>query len=336
MVLSAMLGDFVTVRDWLPAGKTGAVVFTIDDVHPATSTDAYEAGGDLGQGALGHLERLLDRHPQLAMTLFVTPDWREISPVPTRRWVARIPFVRDLFFLAPILSEGTMRLDRHPAFVSYLNEFPRTEIALHGFQHVHRGPKIPVEFQDESREKCADKLRRAMDVFRAARLPFSPGLQPPGWDMSPALIEACQDVGLRWVCSARDVRSEPSDTAVTGMSGLNGASLIHPTALNGGRLIHVTSNFQATSQVERALAILDHGGVLSVKGHIVKLAMGYLALDGVDDAYCNYLDLLFSELERRYGDRLLWTTVGQIAKLAVNALPEDRRPAGDSAAADPG
>jgi hypothetical protein len=216
-----------------------------------------------------------------------------------------------------------MRLDRHPAFVSYLKEFPRAEIALHGFEHVHRGPKIPVEFQDESREECADKLRRAMDLFRAARLPFSPGLQPPGWDMSPALVEACQDVGLRWVCSARDVRSEPSDTTVTAMSGLNGASLIHPTALNGGRLIHLTSNFQATSRVERALAILDHGGVLSIKAHIVKAAMGHVALDGVDDAYCNYLDLLFSELERRYGDRLLWTTAGKVAKLAVNALPKD-------------
>ncbi len=35
---------------WLPEGKRAAVCFTIDDVHPATSEDHYEAGGDLEKG----------------------------------------------------------------------------------------------------------------------------------------------------------------------------------------------------------------------------------------------------------------------------------------------
>lgn len=44
-----------TRQDWLPDGKTAAVVWSIDDIHPATSDDAYEAGGDLERGALGHV-----------------------------------------------------------------------------------------------------------------------------------------------------------------------------------------------------------------------------------------------------------------------------------------
>ena len=31
--------------EWLPPGKDCAVVFSIDDIHPARSTDYYEAGG---------------------------------------------------------------------------------------------------------------------------------------------------------------------------------------------------------------------------------------------------------------------------------------------------
>ena len=44
---------FTEVPDWLPDGRKAAVVFTIDDVHPGTSADVYEAGGDLGNGARG-------------------------------------------------------------------------------------------------------------------------------------------------------------------------------------------------------------------------------------------------------------------------------------------
>ena len=60
-------------------GKTAAVVMSVDDVFPGKSNSAYEAGGDLERGAFGRLLWLLERHPQLRLTLFVTPDWRRIS-----------------------------------------------------------------------------------------------------------------------------------------------------------------------------------------------------------------------------------------------------------------
>ena len=41
-----------------------------------------------------------------------------------------------------------------------------------------------------------------------------------------------------------------------------------------------------------------------MKAHIVKNCGGHIALDGVDSTYFNYLDLLFRELEKRYGLRL--------------------------------
>ena len=298
---------------YLPEGKSCAVCFTIDDVHPGRSTDAYEAGGDRERGALRHVQWLLDRHPELAVTLFVTPDWREISPFPTRKLLAALPLVGKHLYQAPILPRGTMRLDRHPEFTAYLRSLPRTQLALHGLHHVHRGPRLPVEFQDESRSECATILREAMGLFRQADLTLSPGLQPPAWNLTPMLAEAVADVGLTYVAAARDVVTDVEPGATTNMSGPRGLSLTSPTLIAGGRVVHFTSNFQATSPPDRALAILEVDGVLAIKAHIVKSVGAYVALDGLDELYRNYLDLLLSRIEDQFGERVWFTSMEAIA-----------------------
>lgn len=300
------------VSDWLPAGKRAAVCFTIDDVHPGTSAEHYDGGGDLGRGALGLVSELLARHPYLHVTLFTTADWREISPTPSRL-LSRIPFVRDKMYLSRVLPSGTRRLDRHPEFLSYLRRMPRTEIGCHGLHHIHRGPKLHVEFQNESAAEHRDKLRRMLAIFDATGLSYVRGMCPPGWNAPPALLSAMAELEFEFVASARDIATEVSATATTAMSGLRGMSLIHPTWVDG-RVVHFTSNFQATSRWERATAIIEHGGVLAVKAHAIKDALGHVALDGIDPVYCNFLDLLFGRLNREYGESLWWTTMGQIAR----------------------
>lgn len=299
--------------EFLPPGKTGAVCFTIDDVHPGRSTDAYEAGGDLGKGALGHVEWLLERHSGLQVTLFTTADWREISPVPTRTLLARVPVLREHAYLAEVLPKGAMRLDRHPDFVRYLKGLPRTEVGLHGLHHIHRGPTVLIEFQNESADECERILRRAQAIFRDATLSPPSGMTPPGWNAPPGLLEAMARVGMKYIASARDIRTPISRDARTAMSGLNGLSLIFPESVCDGRLVHISSNFQATSAIDRALEIVNAGGLLSIKAHIIKNALGHVALDGMDALYRNYLDTLCSILEDRFGDRLWWTTTGEVA-----------------------
>jgi uncharacterized protein DUF2334 len=306
-------------ESWLPDGKQAAICFTIDDVHPGRSTDAYEAGGDLRQGGLGRVEWLLERHPHLAVTLFVTADWRELSPFPTRRILAAIPFLRDRMFLARTLPAGTMRLDRHPAFTRYLRRLPRTEIGLHGLHHVHRGRRIPVEFQDQNAEKCRRMISEAVAVFRAAGLEAPRGMTPPGWDVPTGLATAMRQIGLAYVASARDIVTPVSADARTNMSGLRGLSLIHPERIEGGSLVHIPTNFQATSPLDRAVEIVAQRGLVSVKAHIVKTAYGYVASDGLDLLYRNYLDLLFTELHRRYGDSLWWATMSEVAARVATA-----------------
>jgi hypothetical protein len=298
---------------WLPPGKEAAVCFSVDDVHPGTSAGAYEAGGDLERGALGRIARLLDRHPRLAVTLFVTPDWRPNGLVATRL-AARVPGLRRLVHAASVHPKGRMRVDRHPDFVAFLNAMPRTEVAVHGLHHLHPGPRLAVEFQAQDRAECGRKLREALAIFDRGGLRYVRGFAPPAWNLPPPLAEALADCSFELVSSARDLQTPVTADARAAMSGLHGVSLIHPEILPGSRLVHFTTNFQATSPRERAYAVVEHGGLLAVKAHAFKRGGGHTMLDGLDELYCNYLDLLFADLDRRYGDALWWTSMGTIAQ----------------------
>lgn len=300
------------MQHWLPPDKCAAICFSIDDLHPAKSSDYYEAGGDLGAGALSHLEWLLERHPQLRVTLFVTADWMEISPVPTRRRLAAVPYLRDRLYLAEHWRAGTMRLDRHPEFVRYLKDLPRAEIALHGLHHLARGRNVPLEFEKATRAQCAARLEQMIQIFHAADLDFVPGLCPPGWSAPPALLDAMGDVGLRFIASARDLVTPIAEQARTNMSGLRGVSLIHPEWIQGGQLLHLTTNWQATSAWQRAREILECGGLLSIKAHIVKNALGHISQDGLDESYRNRLGELFAWIWQEFGEQVWWTSMGEI------------------------
>jgi hypothetical protein len=300
-------------QHWLPAGKQAALCFSIDDVHPARSTDLYEAGGDLGAGALGHVEWLIRRHPKLRVTLFTTADWREIRPTPALPFLDRIPGIARYRYNAQIRPKGEMALDRHPAFVDYLRSEPGFEVGLHGLHHMHPARISPVEFVEQDREQCRAALEEAIAIFRKAGLPFARGMTPPGWNAPPALLDAMADLGLDFVASARDILTPVDAEAKANMSGLKGVGLFRPELIHGGRLVHVPANFQATSPIDRAFQIVEAGGLLSIKGHIIKDCCGHIALDGIDPLYRNYLDTLLSALEARYGDALWWTSMGEIA-----------------------
>ncbi len=318
-----MLSD---CRGWLPGGKRGAVCFSIDDVHPAGSADAFDAGGDLGHGVLGRVERLLERHRQLRITLFVTPDWRRTALVRTRRRLTRVPLLRERIHWAPLAPRGRFRVDRFPDFVAYLNGLPRTDCAVHGLHHAHPGPRLAMEFQQQSRRKCRALVREARRIFVAAGLHHVPGFAAPAWNTPPALCAALAEENYRFVASARDLDTPVSAAARTAGNGLRGASLIQPTwvacalpeeGADGSavprRLVHFATNFQATSPPGRARAIVEAGGLLCIKAHVFKTGGGITMLDGLDDDYCAYLERLWRELDDRYGESLWWTSLEEVA-----------------------
>ena len=304
--------------NWKPPHKKAAVCFTIDDIHPAKSTDFYEAGGDLEKGNLRLVNWLLKRHPKLKTTFFTTANWREISPIPTRRLLQKIPILRDKFFLAKRYKKDAMNLERHPEFVEYLNNMEGAEIAFHGLYHVHKGLKIPVEFQNQTEDEFNEIIKEMTRIFKDSGLDHVKGICPPGWNAPEPFLNQLIEHNFDFLASSRDIFTEVNEKAEANMSGIKGVPLIYPTRIKSDRILHIPTNFQANSTVDRAKRIVDHSGLLSIKAHMVKSALGFIAIDGVDELYMNYLDVLFTQLENEYGDDLWWTSMGEISDYVKN------------------
>jgi hypothetical protein len=190
--------------------------------------------------------------------------------------------------------------------------------ALHGLHHP--GRLVSVEFQNQDRVHCAKLLDEAIRIFDQSGLRWTRGLQPPGWNCPPALRQACHDVGIEWIMSARDIWTPVTRQATTAMSGLADVSMLFPERIVPN-LLHITTNFQATSPAERAFEIVDAGGVLSIKAHISKKLPGHTHLDGVDRVYMNYLDRLFDQIKDLYGEEIVLddrrTTCGLTLRASV-------------------
>jgi hypothetical protein len=300
-------------RSWLPPGKTAAVCFSVDDVHPATSQDPFEAGGDLQEGALGRVTELQRRHKDLKLTLCATPDWRLKSLVPGRLSWRRVPWLRDRVHWVDRHPPHHFRMDRYPRLVRFLNGLERCELVLHGLHHCAPGRQFAVEFQHQSVDECIDAIERGMAIFEAANLRFVLGYVPPSWNAPRNLIEALRRLNFRFLCSARDLTTAISPEALTAHNGLTGVSLLYPQRVAGTSLIHMTCNFQATSAIDRAMSILEQGGLLHIKAHIFKWGGGHTMLDGLDELYVNYLDAVLRAATDRFGGALWWPHLSEVA-----------------------
>ena len=118
-------------------------------------------------------------------------------------------------------------------------------------------------------------------------------------------------VGLKFVGSARRPRHARLRQGTDGHAR-DGRCFPGISAVDTERaLVHITSNFSCTNNIDRAIDIIEAGGLVSIKAHAVKKVFGYVADDGLDLAYRNFLDLLLKTLEDRYGDETLLDVDGR-------------------------
>ncbi|MSQ13513.1 MAG: DUF2334 domain-containing protein [Dehalococcoidia bacterium] len=295
-----------------PSGKSACVVMSFDDLHPGRSGVSYDGGGDLEKGALGWLRQLLALHPQLRVVLFTVAAWREKEPAPNPV-LKRIPVLRDHLYLGGVWSESMWRLDNHGDFCNFLRDLPRTELAVHGFHHIARGVKTINEFLGLSVEECKRRLLKAEETFQAAGLSYVRGFSPPNWNAPPALLGALSALSYEYLASTRDIWTEIEPDAVANGSGLKGVPLLHPSFVPGHSLVHMPSNWSATSTLDRAYKIIDLGGMLAIKGHMVKRTKKYVAVDGLDEQFFAHLHNLLTQLEQRYGASLWWAGMNEVA-----------------------
>jgi predicted deacetylase len=154
------------------------------------------------------------------------------------------------------LRRGTLRVDRHPPFAELLRSFDRTDIGLHGLHHVRRGPLPILEFSGRTTAQCRRMLREGQTIMAAAGLRLTPGFAPPAWAAPLPLLRAMVDVGMRFVTSARDLHTPVAPEATAHGSGLQDVPLFAPHLLRTVPLVHIPTNFQATSPPSRAVAIV--------------------------------------------------------------------------------
>lgn len=280
-----------------------AICFSVDDVHPAP----------VAPDALAHVRWLQERHPQLRVTLFTTPDWQTLDPYPTRKFLSRIPLVRDRVFTVAVHPRGTFRLTRYPAFCAALRDWPGAEVALHGLHHVRRGLRPVLEFEHRSAAECRSMLHEAIAIFEEANVPIVRGMTPPGWHAPEPLLEAMAASGFHFVASARDLDTPVAIDALANGGGMRGVPLYRTQRLASG-LMHVPVNFQATSSLDRACAIIEAGGLLSIKAHLLAESGSYRALDGLTSEYRDYLDRVLCTIEDRFGHMVRWTSMGELAR----------------------
>jgi hypothetical protein len=295
---------------WLPPGKRAAVCLSVDDVHPAS--DVGQLDGGRARRALDHVRWLADRHPSLRTTLFVTPDWRSMTAYPQRSWWTTVPAVGTFAYHLPVLPPRTMRLERFPEFCEYLRTWTGVEMALHGLHHVTRGPQPLLEYDQPSVRRCRTLLTEGLARMDEAALPTTRGVCPPGWVASSAMLQAMGECDFRFIASARDLDTPIADSAKTAGSGLRGMRLIHPQLVPGTRLVHLPTNFQATSSRERAIEIVRAGGLLSIKAHLLDSFGSYVALDGLTVGYRTHLDDVLRAVEDECGDALWWPLMSEV------------------------
>jgi hypothetical protein len=219
-----------------------------------------------------------------------------------------------------------MRLDRHPDFVSFLKQMPRVEIVPHGLHHIQRGREVTREFENASYSRSLAALERIDSIMAAAGIVAAPGHVPPGWEASRSFRQAMKHRGLRFIVSARDIRTPVRYDAIGAMSGLGGQPLIFPGITDEG-LVHIPTNFQATSPIDRAVAILEAGGLLSIKAHVAKTVGRYTALDALDDDYSRYLDQVLAVCRSQFGERIWWPTMSELADRFATAIAPQARTA---------
>jgi len=81
----------------------------------------------------------------------------------------------------------------------------------------------------------------------------------------------------------------------------------------GLTLVFGFNHEESIRSFERAIAIVGSGGLLSIKAHFLAESGSWRALDGLTPRYRDDLDRLFGTIEERFGDKIWWTSMGEMA-----------------------
>lgn len=291
----------------------------VDDVHPESSLDGCDCGGDLEGGALSLLERLVAEHPQLKVSLFVTPAWRFL---PQRRFFRRMQrklgrgSLLDRAWKRLFLRswpEDRFRVDdeRFVGWREKLRSLVRSgsfELGVHGFDHFQEYSQHATEFAFLDPTECLDRVRRARDLFLKAELHHSNVFSPPGWAVTKELVWALEESGLNCLAGSADGVSSIAETQTSEEAGLRGVPLCFPGWVSDA-VLNVPRNWDiAKSAYRRMDSVASLGGLIGVHSHVQNGYWGDYLGNGITAENVRRLSASLHELEGKYPGQVWYAT----------------------------
>lgn len=300
-----------TTFQW-PEGKRAVLTLDVDDIHPEgfRDPDGLDFGGDRDNGTFRFLNRLRENWPQIAITLFVTPDWIGRRDFPTGIFQ---PLRRVISRQRPY-APGTFALDnpRHAEWVEWLRNKVSEggyEIALHGLIHFNATARYsPQEFAGLSYEACYNILERAEKTLETAGFGKPQGIRPPGWAVPPGLLAALRDRGYRYGALSSNLKQVIPDRTYTLLTEPSPPLLGPRVSSDFAPLLHIPANCLA-SQVERAYQIVERGGQVVIHTHIARTLP---RLEHIGEPYLNHVMRLIQILEQRFPGEIWYATHAQV------------------------
>lgn len=251
---------------------------SFDDVHPESSSDGMDCGGDRDSGVFKYLIKLWEKYPKLKITLFVTPNWidRANDPFPVKQFkrLAGLKYTKTW-------QDEPFLLTKHKVWCKWLNSFPNCEIAIHGYNHHTDARFHSQEFQNMPYDECKKRLERAECIFRESGLHYVRGFRPPGWGISDELFQALRELNYDFI----SIDSIPCR--------INNLSRYKVEKYRG--LVNVPQNWDiARGTNGEGVDIARKYGLLMAKGHISNSYDGEYIGNGLNgrtfERLCDLLD----------------------------------------------
>jgi peptidoglycan/xylan/chitin deacetylase (PgdA/CDA1 family) len=325
----------ITKRFW-PHGNQAAFTITVDDVHPEGSSDeeGIDYGGDMDQGNFRFLNTLIERRPYLKITLFVIADsvarpdyvgWKVLSrldPIVSR--LARVSprlvrSTRAMMSRQRSYEQSRYRLDleEHGKWRDWLASKVRTgnfEVVPHGLNHHNaRHENSSMEFVGLSLEESMRRLLEMEQIFESASIPYTRGFRPPGWGTSQELLESLQKLRYVFLAGSADFKTDIRSSSTAAGVGLKSVQLAFPSKYAPYSFVTFCANCN-TSAPERAIGVIEAGGLALFQTHIAKTVFG---LEAVSRKFINVVSRLLDLFEREYAGRIWFASLGEIAEFCL-------------------
>jgi peptidoglycan/xylan/chitin deacetylase (PgdA/CDA1 family) len=325
----------ITKRYW-PHGKQAAFTITVDDIHPEGSSDqeGIDYGGDMDQGNFRFLNTLIERRPYVKITLFVIADWvARPDYVGWKVLSALDPIVSRLARVSPRLvrstrtmmrrqrsyEQGRFRLDlkEHGKWRDWLASKVRTgnfEVVPHGLNHYNpKHENSSMEFVGLSLEESMRRLLEMEQIFESANIPYTRGFRPPGWGATQELLESLQKLGYIFLAGCADFETDILSSSTASGAGLKGEEIVFPSKHAPYSFVTFCANCN-TSAPERAIGIIEAGGLALFQIHIAKTVFG---LEAVSGKFVDVVSRLLDLFERGYAGRIWFASLGEIAEFCL-------------------